>query len=636
MLSPLDDRTLQTLIDDVTELREAALGNAATHAAELALVDIAHRGSAENLLHYLALRQRDLRPLQLELSHLGLSSLGRLEAHADATLRAVLSALYRLGDIPEPSGISLPGKKEFEKGSDLLRTHADQILGTPEPGRHTRIMVTMPALAADDPDLIPRLLSAGMNLMRINCAHDSGEIWMRMVNRLREAEKSSGRTCRIAFDLAGPKWRTGTITPAPPVFRWKPVRDHFGRTLQPARVRFIPAQASGTVRDPMKAEDQPDPEFGLPVALPGFELLQPGRYLRFSDTRGRRLELEIVATADNGEILAECNHTGYIAPGTVLEVIEGSHHFGNVSIACFRPVENSITLSPGEPLILKRGHKPGYPPERDETGRIISPAFISCDFAPLFTSCRPGESIFFDDGLISGVIREVLPDEIRIDIIQTAKHPARLKAEKGINLPETCLQVPALTGKDINDLACVLGYADMISLSFVRSPDDVSALIAELDRFDAEKVGIVLKIETRSAFENLPAILLAALRHPPVAVMIARGDLGVELGFERLAEVQEEILWICEAAHVPVIWATQVLESLAKRGFATRAEVTDAAMSSRAECVMLNKGPYIVEALETLSDILVRMQHHQSKKSSQMRPLSIAGAKSRELKTGDS
>lgn len=103
--------------------------------------------------------------------------------------------------------------------------------------------------------------------------------------------------------------------------------------------------------------------------------------------------------------------------------------------------------------------------------------------------------------------------------------------------------------------------------------------------------------------------------------MIARGDLAVEAGFERLAEVQEEILWLCEAAHVPVIWATQVLESLAKEGLATRAEVTDAAMSMRAECVMLNKGPFIVEAIGFLHDVLQRMQEHVSKKQTLLRKL---------------
>ena len=118
--------------------------------------------------------------------------------------------------------------------------------------------------------------------------------------------------------------------------------------------------------------------------------------------------------------------------------------------------------------------------------------------------------------------------------------------------------------------------------------------------------------------------MLAAMRQHPVGIMIARGDLAVECGYERLAEVQEEILWICEAAHLPVIWATQVLESLAKKGHPSRAEITDAAMGERAECVMLNKGPHIVAAVSALDDILRRMQDHQSKKSSRLRPLHLS------------
>jgi pyruvate kinase len=111
-----------------------------------------------------------------------------------------------------------------------------------------------------------------------------------------------------------------------------------------------------------------------------------------------------------------------------------------------------------------------------------------------------------------------------------------------------------------------------------------------------------------------------------VGVMIARGDLAVECGYQRLAEVQEEILWICEAAHVPVIWATQVLESLAKTGIPSRAEITDAAMGERAECVMLNKGPYIVMATRALDDILRRMESHHEKKRSMLRKLHLAAA----------
>jgi pyruvate kinase len=146
----------------------------------------------------------------------------------------------------------------------------------------------------------------------------------------------------------------------------------------------------------------------------------------------------------------------------------------------------------------------------------------------------------------------------------------------------------------------------------------------QLRRLGGGHLGIILKIETRHAFEQLPQLLLAGMRSARLGVMIARGDLAVECGYERLAEIQEEILWICEAAHVPVIWATQVLENLAKAGIPSRAEVTDAAMSERAECVMLNKGPHIVEAVQALDSILSRMQAHQSKKRALLRPLSLA------------
>lgn len=104
--------------------------------------------------------------------------------------------------------------------------------------------------------------------------------------------------------------------------------------------------------------------------------------------------------------------------------------------------------------------------------------------------------------------------------------------------------------------------------------------------------------------------------------MIARGDLAVEIGFERLAEIQEELLWVCEAAHVPIVWATQVLESLSKTGLPSRAEITDAAMAQRAEIVMLNKGTFVVQAIKMLDDVLRRMEGHARKKNPTLRALS--------------
>ncbi len=156
------------------------------------------------------------------------------------------------------------------------------------------------------------------------------------------------------------------------------------------------------------------------------------------------------------------------------------------------------------------------------------------------------------------------------------------------------------------------------------APADVIALLEELNNYPDCNLGIICKIETVQGFNDLPRILLATMRHYPAGIMIARGDLAVECGWERLAEIQEQILWLCEAAHLPAIWATQVLESESKKGLPSRAEITDAAMSQRADCVMLNKGPHIIAAIRMLDNILRRMQNHQHKKTARLRKLSVA------------
>ena len=162
-------------------------------------------------------------------------------------------------------------------------------------------------------------------------------------------------------------------------------------------------------------------------------------------------------------------------------------------------------------------------------------------------------------------------------------------------------------------------------MAIVYDEGDIGNAVGNVFAFSgARQPGIVLKIETRAAFEHLPALLFSAMRSPRLGVMIARGDLAVECGWERLAEVQEEILWICESAHVPVIWATQVLENLSKKGTPTRAEISDAALAEQAECVMLNKGPHIVETVSMLGGILTRMQAHRDKKSSLLRALRVS------------
>ncbi len=251
-------------------------------------------------------------------------------------------------------------------------------------------------------------------------------------------------------------------------------------------------------------------------------------------------------------------------------------------------------------------------------------AVAECPVPEVFRDVRCGDPIWFDDGKLGGVVEAVTGAGIDVQVTHAKAKGSKIKPEKGINLPLTSLSLSSMTEKDRGDLAFVAAHADAVSLSFVREEEDVTALFDLLDQLDAARLGVVLKIETGAGFQRLGGLLLTALQWPLVGIMIARGDLAVETGFERLAEEQEEALWLGQAAHVPTIWATQVLEGLAKGGIPSRAEITDAAASSRAEAVMLNKGPHILEAIRTLDDVLRRMQAHVRKNRQLLRPLRVS------------
>jgi pyruvate kinase len=273
--------------------------------------------------------------------------------------------------------------------------------------------------------------------------------------------------------------------------------------------------------------------------------------------------------------------------------------------------------------VLTRDQSPGRGAIIEGDGIVREPARIPVEPKEVLRDLRVGEPIWIDDGRIGGRIVSVDEEQAVIIITSASPEGARLGTGKGINLPESDLRFPSLTAQDIAILPFLVEHADLVGYSFVRTAEDIEELYRRLAEIPGPQPGVILKIETRQAFAELPSILLEALRHTPAGVMIARGDLAVECGFERLAEVQEEILWLCEAAHLPVIWATQVLEGLAKHGLASRAEITDAAVGVRAECVMLNKGPYIVETVGALDRILEHMQDHQDKKRTLLRHLRV-------------
>jgi pyruvate kinase len=594
----------------VETIRHHALEYESTFSEEIATIPAGYRNSARNLLHYLALRQQDIRELQRQLAMLGLSSLGRAEGHVLPTLDSVLAAISGLAGAPRyPETIVL---RRQLAASHELKSHATQLLGSVPRNRQTRIMITMPSEAATQYELVRDLLNAGMDVMRVNCAHDDAQAWGAMIENLDRARRENAKPCKLLMDLGGPKLRTGPVMPGPMLVKIRPARDVRGRVVRPARIWLTPTHSA------LKSPEQSDAK--LPITGTLLAASQPGDVLEIVDARGRTRSFTITESIDNAR-WARVDNTAYVETGCPVRLLRGEDIISDARIGTLPALDAPIRLSVGDLLNVTRDIVHGENASHDGDPR---PAHIACLESRIFAEVKIGERVFFDDGKIAGQIVQAMPDRFTVRITQADQKGSKLAADKGINLPDTRFTFSAIQEKDLRDLEFVAAHADLVGLSFVQRPEEIESVRAELARHGRRDVGIILKIETRQAFEQLPWLLLAALRQMPAGVMVARGDLGVEMGFERLAEVQEEILWLCEAARLPAIWATQVLETMVKKGVPTRAEVTDAAMSVRAECVMLNKGPHLAEAVRFLSHVLQRMHGHQEKKNAMLRKLSIS------------
>lgn len=473
---------IKNVYSDLEDLEQTLMSCEEIFENEILQLHPDQQDNARNFVHYLKFRSMDIRTLQIALHQLGLSSLACSESHIMCQIQAVLQRL---------------GKNYLETNCDentlnnqSLKAKSEKLFG-PKDGEMPYLMVTFDRSFTYDLEYLQQLLDAGMNVARINCAHDDEQVWAGMIHNLQLAKEKTGKDCKIYMDLAGPKIRT----------------DMLGK---------------GKKKGYVKIEEKT--EFYLAEKHADFN------------------KKEIV---------------------------------------------------------------------------------IGCGMEGIVPQLKPDEHILFDDGALEARVLETAGDIAKLCLLRNSKANLKMKAEKGINFPDTDLKVEALTDFDRECLPFIAAHANIIGYSFIKNSEDLAELQRLLNPFP-EQPSIVLKIETPDAVKNLPHLLLQGMKHEVFGVMIARGDLAVEVGFERMSEIQDEILWFCEAAHVPVIWATQVLETLHKTGIATRSEVTDAAHAVMAECVMINKGGYTLEVLHALKDILSRNLGHHNKKTYHLRPLSIA------------
>jgi pyruvate kinase len=608
---------LTELLNEMQELREHLVSRAKQQLRKYP--DSGSCNSVCNLAYYLALREEDRRPLQERLARAGLSSLGRGEPYVLATIDAIIKILTKATGksfLMMSEGCNAP---DFIEGGELLEKNATKLFGAASGTRSTRIMVTLPSEAAVEPKLVRQLLLQGTDCVRINCAHDDRETWGAMIRNIRRATDETGRPCRILMDVAGHKLRTGPIAHGPSTMHLKVRRDPFGHIIAPSRLLLTPL--GSPFEFALEAGEQQ-----LPLPVEWFKHFHKKAWIAFTDSRKKSRRIELIHEAENGAWQAECRQPAYLCTQTPFSLKDEagmSRVLGTLGPESLPSKPLPIRVYTGDQLRLDGSAAPGAPARYDSKGAVVAPARIGCTLSKAIEQTRPGEPVWIDDGNIGAVVQRSDEDGLLLKITHAPPRGGQIREDKGLNFPETSLQLPPLSERDCEDLDFICQHADMIGFSFVESFADMQRLIEELDRRAAVDLPIIAKLETRNGVKNLPEILLGTIGQHQLGIMIARGDLAVELGSVRMAEIQEEILWLCEAAHVPVIWATQVLETIAKKGVRSRPEFTDAAMGVRAECVMLNKGPYINDAVRALDHLLERMQDHQHKKFSRMRALHL-------------
>lgn len=463
--------------------------------------------------------------------------------------------------------------------------------------RQPEIMVTLDINASKE--ILKELLINGMTIARINCAYGTIEDWRRLIHFIRSIEKDIHNQlphpCKIYMDLSGAKVRVGPIKKKTFPLKIKINKDRYGFPLHNKKGILV-------MKHHTHIHDLDSFEFVLPLNInKDIPQLAAGDVLHFTDVQKRKREFNILASHTYGYVVT-INKTTYISEGTRL-LHEQSGNEYQVGTLISSPVD--IYVKSGDYLKIHLAKS-----IEGKAATKNNPAEISTTLPHIFSDVKAGENIYFNDGKIHGIVDHVDINFIIVSIIYPST-PKKVKENKGINLPDTKIKLPAITAQDIHDLPFIVKHADFLGISFIQQAEDLAYLHQILHQSHLENLTIVAKIETRNAIHNFSDILLQGLHFPKFAVMIARGDLAVEVGFEKLPIIQQEMLDMCKAAHVPTILATEVLDRLIKKGIPSRAELADIFIGSSVDCMMLNKGTYVDKAVDFLKETmqLIVKQH---------------------------
>lgn len=554
--------------------------------------------SLQNLEAYLKLRSLDITKLQNELTNLGLSSLGRAQSCVINSINQDIFILSQLLNKEYTQSDNDINALNYEDAKKIMLSNA-KVFGKQEESFKTRVMVTLPSEAADSPKLISDLITSGASVLRINTAHDNPTVWQTMAKFIQDENEKQNKQTKIYVDLAGPKNRTQKIEKIFTPFR-------IGSWRSPKLVQILSNEDPTALTSAGYKDEEGNKTATLVVSQEFFKELKKATAITIDDFEREKTQTYLLIK-EGEKFFIEADKKITIFENTTAELVYNKEDKESIlsRLYNYELLPEEIRLFKDDKLIIAEKNILGQADfeYQDE----IYKGIISCSNKEVFPYIKTGDEIFIDDGKIGCKVIGSNDLGLICQVFLAKANGTVLKEEKGINFPSTDLQIDAITDTDKVNFETIVEFADIIGLSFAQTKEDIKILKELLTAKGKTTTAIAPKIETKTALRNLPEILKELIIWDNFALMIARGDLAIEVGFDNLPYIQEEILNICEAAHVPVIYATQILEGKMKNNLPSRAEVTDAAFAQRADCVMLNKGPYVTDTVIILKNILRQM-----------------------------
>ncbi|WP_018921461.1 pyruvate kinase [Salsuginibacillus kocurii] len=533
--------------------------------------------SADNLAVYEQIKSIPFQKINEELEERGLTPFINKESHLLSAFERLLQHFGEVKD--EGDSLKRPTKRNSQA---LLDWRSKLLLGGPRQGAN--IMVTLDSSRHRSIDELENLCQQGMTLARINGGRDEENIladWFSWGSQL-----SDSYSLRIGLDLPGDTLRIPSLQKKKGILK-VPVRynEYFiDGTLTPVTTQSI-----------VEKQTVDQSTFTLYVKDISLSSFKKGDKLKFHDYRGRKRKLHVLTDPVGDNLQVRLYRNAYIENQTTLYYKKKM--IGTISGIPSSPVTLSVT--DGDKLRIRfDSSAPEDHMEEDGAFVINSPA------AKFFENLQAEEPFLIDDGKISGVVQISTPEYVELLVQHPKDQRSPIEEQRSIVFPEQKNLSPSLSNPDRELLEKWGKQSDFILLSFVENAEQLQELKKELERLNLTHLGVMAKIESERAVENIDTILKEGLSFQKFGVMLGRGDLLAMVASDELPHMQRTVLKSAKAAHLPVIIATGLLQRTAKTGQAHQAELIDVEAAKEAEGVMLNKGNYTSKAVSLAKAIL--------------------------------